>query len=537
MKDENIQNNFHETQDHLHDDVTKSERTDNHDADLYQNNEKSGSEASTELKEEIQASTEKKEVTEEQREAFDTQEEAASKEAAFDNEKSEEFAESARSEKRETSDVRNEKAEIPKEEEGQSAQQYSCSYTPPYYIPNFTVSEPNENQVKAQKKERKSGSSKGVAIIAIAVVLCLLVSFVVGSYAGYKAASYYGSGSVVEGDNGVTVIKNDGSIKVNEKVGSTGYSNLSVSGVVDLVADNVVEIFTSQVQTDIFYGQYITSGAGSGVIITENGYIITNNHVIEGATEIYVRLTDGSEYKAECIGGDADYDIAVIKIEAAQAFPPLALGKSSELQVGESVVAIGNPLGSLGGTVTNGIISALDRKVTVDGHQMTLLQTNTAINPGNSGGGLFNMAGELIGVVNAKQSDTGIEGLGFAIPIDVAWNVAKDIMEHGYVTGKPFLGFSVQEDTDGFVLRDGWYYYSYPAGVYIVETSNSQLAIYDRIVSIDGITINSISDYYAAINEMNIGDTFEITISRRDGQNFKESKVNITVTEYVPQGS
>lgn len=226
----------------------------------------------------------------------------------------------------------------------------------------------------------------------------------------------------------MNVIKNDGSIDVNEQIGSTGYpGNLSVAEVVKNVADTVVEITTTNVVTDRFYGQYITSGAGSGVIISENGYIITNHHVIDGARTITVRLTDGSEFSAKLVGSDADTDIAVLKIQAT-GLSYAVMGSSASLVVGQEVVAIGNPLGSLGGTVTDGIISALDRTVVVDGHKMTLMQTNAAINPGNSGGGLFNRAGELIGIVNAKQADTGIEGLGFAVPIDVAWASVEAIV-------------------------------------------------------------------------------------------------------------
>ena len=229
----------------------------------------------------------------------------------------------------------------------------------------------------------------------------------------------------------MNVIKNDGSIDVYEEIGSTGYNDtLTITQVVDLVADTVVEIRTSSVAYDLFYGQYVTNGAGSGVIITENGYIITNHHVIVGAREITVRLTDGSEFAATVIGSDADRDIALLKINA-KGLAFAKMGSSAKLSVGQEVIAIGNPLGSLGGTVTDGIISALDRSVTIEGHTMTLMQTNAAINPGNSGGGLFDMSGQLIGIVNAKESDTGIEGLGFAIPIDIAWETVKSIANGG----------------------------------------------------------------------------------------------------------
>ena len=412
-----------------------------------------------------------------------------------------------------------------------SSQQYSCSYTPPYYVPNFTVVE-SETEKKPKKK-----SAARHAWIAVLVVFCLGISFVAGGFSGYLCANLVSPTETATKDD-LTVIKNDGSITVNEKLGTTGYNNLTVSGVVALVADSVVEITTTQVQTDSFFGNYVTSGAGSGVLVdvNGNGYIITNNHVIEGADQITVRLTSGAEYTATCLGGDDDFDIAVLKIEAT-GLTYATMGSSAALTVGDEVVAIGNPLGELGGTVTNGIISALDRNVTVDGHQMTLLQTNAAINPGNSGGGLFNMAGELIGIVNAKQSDTGIEGLGFAIPIDIAWAAAQDIIEHGYVTGKPDYGFEVAEATSSFQETEGWYRYTYPAGVYVVQSSHDTLKRLDRVVSINGITINNISDFNEAVNSLKIGDVMEITISRREGTSFKQSTAQVTVVEYVPSNT
>ena len=176
-----------------------------------------------------------------------------------------------------------------------------------------------------------------------------------------------------------------------------------------------------------------SGGAGSGVIISENGYIITNHHVIEGAGAITVRLTNGCEYAAGVVGSDPDGDIALIKIDATD-LCAATIGSSKSVVVGQQVLAIGNPLGTLGGTVTDGIISALDRKIPIDGVEMTLLQTNAAINPGNSGGGLFNRSGELIGIVNAKRAETGVEGLGFAIPVDIAWEIALQIAQQNGIS-------------------------------------------------------------------------------------------------------
>ncbi len=416
-------------------------------------------------------------------------------------------------------------------------QQYSCSYTPPYYVPDFSAT---------SGSEKRSGKSKGGAgLVALVLSLSLLVS-VLGGGIGYSlmqqvdhlAAVVGESNDDVSGngtDGTVTIIKNDGSIKVNEVVGSTGYSNLNVSEVVALVADSVVEITTSE---RVLNGSYVTSGAGSGVIfgtIDREGYVgslvITNNHVIEGADGITVRLTNGKEYSATLIvEGDADYDIAVLAIQVT-GLPQAKLGSSANLIVGEEVVAIGNPLGELGGTVTNGILSALDRKVLVGGRRMTLLQTNAAINPGNSGGGLFNMAGELIGIVNAKQSETGIEGLGFAIPIDVAYKAAKDMIDYGYVTGKLKLGFETEVHTETFTVTNGQNYrFTLPAGIYVSETTNAELKKYDRIVSMNGVQINDISDYYFAIDQLKEGDSLTVLVSRLSGSTFISSFVEVTVT-------
>ncbi len=403
-----------------------------------------------------------------------------------------------------------------------AARQYSCSYQPPYYVPNFTIPQVDEKKGKADKKKF------GVGALAITLVLALLLSAVGGAagylflrrwdnrdqqnddgqgYEGYVDANGSGENSV-QGE--VNVIKNSGGLKVNEAAGVVGQPMESISQVVAAVADSVVEITTSSVVSNSQWGNYVTEGAGSGVIIGETNdgsksVILTNNHVIEGATEIVVRLRNGSEYTATLVAeGDAENDIAVLVIPKA-GLTVATLGNSGALTVGEEVVAIGNPLGELGGTVTDGIISALDRKVIVGGYRMTLLQTNAAINPGNSGGGLFNMAGELIGIVNAKQSDTGIEGLGFAIPIDVAYDVAKDLMEYGYVVGKMNLGFSVQE----YAASNG-----YPAGVYVTDTTVSGLAKNDYITQMNGIQISTISDYYRVIDTLKEGDTLTLVINR-----------------------
>lgn len=223
------------------------------------------------------------------------------------------------------------------------------------------------------------------------------------------------------------------------------------------------------VSSSFYGGQRVSQSAGSGVILSADGYIVTNNHVVAGADSIAVRTRDGQSYTARLVGADSDTDLAVLKIEAGD-LPPVVLGSSETLVVGETAVAIGNPLGELGGTVTSGIISALSREVTIDNQTMTLLQTNAAINPGNSGGGLFNSKGELIGVVNAKYAKEGVEGLGFAIPIDAAKPVIEQLISQGYVSGRVATGFTPIDLTDEAAAMR---YRVSRTGVYVYQVTTS----------------------------------------------------------------
>ncbi|WP_243427260.1 S1C family serine protease, partial [Gemmiger formicilis] len=200
---------------------------------------------------------------------------------------------------------------------------------------------------------------------------------------------------------------------------STDGTTMSVQQIAAVVSPSVVAITTEQMSGSQtwFGGYYVQSGAGSGVIISQDGYILTCAHVVSGATSVKVQLDNGDTYDATIVGSDSTSDIAVIKIEAT-GLTPAVIGDSDALAVGETVVAVGNPLGTLSNSVTDGIISALNREVTVEDNNMTLLQTDASISPGNSGGGLFNANGELIGIVNAKSSYSEAEGIGFAIPIN-----------------------------------------------------------------------------------------------------------------------
>ncbi|MDD2458919.1 MAG: trypsin-like peptidase domain-containing protein, partial [Eubacteriales bacterium] len=221
---------------------------------------------------------------------------------------------------------------------------------------------------------------------------------------------------------------------------------LSITQIVAQGKPAVVAIDTETTVATPFGRNSIIPSAGSGFIISADGYVVTNHHVISGAQSIQVTLDNGDTYKASLVGSDPANDIAVLKIDG-QDLPTVQLGESSDLEVGELAVAIGNPLGELSGTVTAGIISALDRTITVDGQDMTLLQTDAAINAGNSGGALFNSFGEVIGINTAKNSGSGIEGLGFAIAIDHAEPIIEQLIEKGSVPEPPRIGIYTQDVT------------------------------------------------------------------------------------------
>lgn len=348
---------------------------------------------------------------------------------------------------------------------------------------------------------------------------CLLVGGA-GGFGGAALANATGNGS------NQTVLYQ--SVERTDENGNS-VTNMSVKDIVANTANSVVEITTESATMDSYFQQMVTTGAGSGVIISKDGYIVTNNHVVDGANKITVRTKDGSEYSAKLIGTDATTDLAVIKIEATD-LAAAVMGTSSSLSVGDEAIAIGNPLGELGGTVTRGIISALDREITIDGQSMTLLQTDTAINKGNSGGGLFNSNGDLIGIVNAKSSGTSVEGLGFAIPIDTAKPVIESLISNGYVTGRPQLGVSMVNITsEQSAFQAG----VNELGVYIAKVSSGSAAdeaglqVKDRILSVDGTEISSSSEIAKIVNSKNVGDTLTLVVER-DG---KQITIKATLKE------
>ena len=277
---------------------------------------------------------------------------------------------------------------------------------------------------------------------------------------------------------------------------------------------------TTEINTNV-YGQVVqTAASGSGFVISQDGYIVTNYHVIEDASKITVTLVDGKSYDATLVGGDEENDIAVLKVDAT-GLDTVVIGSSDNLVVGDQVYAIGNPLGELTFSLTGGYVSALDRNVTMsDGRRMNYIQTDTAINSGNSGGPLFDQYGQVVGIVSAKLSNNGdsteasVEGVGFAIPIDNVWNMITDIMEYGYVTGKPYMGI-INTSVSGEAQR-----YGTPAGAYVLGVVEDSCAAKaglqegDIITKLDDTDITSSDDLQNALAEYRAGDTATLTVSR-----------------------
>ena len=396
---------------------------------------------------------------------------------------------------------------------------------------------PVQPQDAQPPKKKKKFNGKRVVRSAVALVLAAAMGFA----GGFVGAKFGGSGKVVIQQVAPSSTADSASGSDSSITAASSGSSLTTEQVADLVSPSVVVITTEQVVYSqwSWYGQnQVESGAGSGVIISSDGYILTCAHVVDGASTITVTIGD-KDYTATLVGEDTTSDIAVIKIDA-DGLTPATVGNSDSLKVGQSVMAVGNPLGELGGTVTGGMISALNRSVTIQGsssvNTMSLIQMDASVSPGNSGGGLFNMNGELVGIVNAKSSSSDAEGLGFAIPINDAIKVAQELLENGYVTGRPYLGITYLAVTDAQTASQlGVNAY----GVYVVEVvkggpaEKAGLQAGDRIVSVDGTEIASKDDLGTLMQKHAAGDTLSITIAR-DGQ---MQTVNVTLGEKTASNS
>jgi len=373
-----------------------------------------------------------------------------------------------------------------------------------------TIRAPRHTAVTHSKPDEKKYVTKTALVICM--VITMLVSSVLGGLIGGLIGGRSSDGRASRNDSDLSELS----------LGDSSGDSLSVNDIIEKNADAVVEIVVSGTSQNMWGQLQLTEGAGSGVIVKDNGYIATNYHVIQGARKVQVTLHNGDSYPAQIVGSDAENDIAVIKIDAKD-LTTATIGDSSLVKVGDLAVAIGNPLGQLGGTATSGIISALDRTLNVEGTTLTLMQTDAAINGGNSGGGLFNVKGELIGIVESKASAVGVEGLAFALPINSVSGIINDMIENGGSgqTSKatPAVGIVISDVSE----ENAQYYGLESAGVYIAQVTgeNAQAAGFqeeDRIVSFNGTEIKSGTDFISLVRKCKVGDTVTIVVSRKGQQ-------------------
>lgn len=382
-----------------------------------------------------------------------------------------------------------------------------------------------------QPQHKSAKSCVGMKVASLALV-CALLGGLVGGGTAYLVSNRSNSDTTeVNVSN-----RRPTEIQVKTVDGKTAMTDAELYAA---NVNSVVSINITATSDPNFFGQTTqTAGAGSGFILTPDGYIVTNYHVVGDADTVKVTLYNGDSYDAKYIGGDEDYDIAVIKIDAEN-LPNVTLGDSDSLNVGDHILAIGNPLGELTFSMSEGIASSVNRAIDVDGTPFNMIQVTAAINPGNSGGPLFNEYGEVVGIVSAKYSSyasQSVEGLGFAIPINDAIKVAQELLENGYVTGRPYLGITYLAVTDAQTASQlGVNAY----GVYVVEVvkggpaEKAGLQAGDRIVSVDGTEIASKDDLGTLMQKHAAGDTLSITIAR-DGQ---MQTVNVTLGEKTASNS
>ena len=294
--------------------------------------------------------------------------------------------------------------------------------------------------------------------------------------------------------------------------------------------DSVVSI-SSTIQTNSFYGASEGASSGSGFILTEDGYVVTNYHVVEDAKAVSVILHDDTEYPAEVVGHDSTNDIAVLKVEAEN-LPAAAIGSSAALNIGDMVAAIGNPLGELASTQTIGYVSGINREIATDNTIISMIQTDAVINPGNSGGPLFNMYGQIIGITTAKYSGTtgsgaSIEGIGFAIPIDDVIPIIQDLIEYGYVTGA-YMGVTVMNTDEESAAM-----YGLPTGARIEDVvkggaaDRAGLQPKDIIIDLGGYKVSNITELTRALRHFKAGDSTTVTFLR----NGREMSLEIVLDE------
>ena len=353
----------------------------------------------------------------------------------------------------------------------------------------------------------------------VKVTALVLACAVVGGAAGYGGAALAG-GSISGGKT--TINESDRTATAVQIKKVDGKTKMQPAEVYASTVNSTVSINCSSQSTNIFGQTTQSASSGSGFIISQDGYIVTNYHVINGASSVKVTLYNGNTYDATVIGGDSDYDVAVLKINAA-GLTPVTLGNSADVNVGDSVLAIGNPLGELTFSMSGGYVSSCNRAINVDGTPFNMIQVDCSINPGNSGGPLMNLYGEVVGIVSAKYSsyaDTTVEGLGFAIPINDVQSIISDIMENGSVTDKAYMAITAGTMTQQMAAQ---YKINATEGVFVYSVEDggagdkAGLKLGDVITKLNDTQITSMEDLSAAKKNFKAGDTVTLTVLR-DGQ-------------------
>ena len=373
--------------------------------------------------------------------------------------------------------------------------------------------DPNRVPVQPPVQPKKQGFFHRAAVKVTALILACAVA---GGLAGWGGAAIAGSGS----NSGKTTIQQSDRQPVTVQVKKVdGQTKMDPATVYASVVNSAVSINCSATSTNIFGQQTQTASSGSGFIITEDGYVVTNYHVVSGASSVQVTLYNGDTYDATVIGGDSDYDVAVLKINAS-GLQPVTLGESADVNVGDTVLAIGNPLGELTFSMSQGIVSSCDRAINVDGTPFNMIQVDCSINPGNSGGPLVNLYGEVVGIVSAKYSSyssTTVEGLGFAIPISDVRSIITDIMENGAVTDKAYMAITAGTMNEQMAAQfnidvtEGVFVYSVVEGG---AGEKAGLRLGDVITKMGDKTLTSRQDLSAAMKGYRAGDTVTLTVYR-----------------------
>lgn len=373
------------------------------------------------------------------------------------------------------------------------------------------AAEPVVTDTPVQAKKHHGGVGRVVALILSCAVISAACGF--GGAILAQNGSRTGKTTVQQSNRTATTVN-------VKKV--DGQTLMSPAEVYASTVNSVVSINCSAVSTNIFGQQTESASSGSGFIYTADGYIVTNQHVVANASSINVTLYNGDTYPATLVGSDSDYDVAVLKIDAKD-LPAVTLGSSTDVNVGDTVMAIGNPLGELTFSMSQGIVSCVNRAINVEGTPFNMIQVDASINPGNSGGPLMNLYGEVVGIVSAKYSsyaNTTVEGLGFAIPINDVQSIIKDIMENGSVGNKAYMAITAGTMTQQMAAQ---YKINATEGVFVYSVEDdgagdkAGLKLGDVITKLNDTQITSMEDLSAAKKGFKAGDTVTLTVLR-DGK-------------------